>query len=155
MIDARPLQCFISVHDELRSRKRFITRCVSFATFDVSPISSHGELKDIDNDECDVVLLGCGSGLPVPNLGEHLIHQIGWKARLIVANDFFQPTVAKEFAAGILGIDHAVGVEEKAVAGLDGHVANGVVGLRYDSKNYAVAFDALQFPSPPPLREHK
>ena len=58
----------------------------------------------------------------------------------------------KEIAAGIFWLGHAIGVKEKAVAWVDGHVADGIIGLRYDSENYAIAFDALQLPSPPRSR---
>lgn len=93
--------------------------------------------------------LHSGSRLPAANRGKQFIHQLGRKARLIVANDFFKLAVTERIPATILGLDHTIGVEKKPVAWVDGHLANGVLGLWHHSKNEAVTLDALQFVSAP------
>src|SRR5271157_4923361 len=106
-----------------------------------------GGLGDIDHDERDIVLLDHGRWLPMANLGEQLLHQLRLWARLILADNLLELVVAKGLAAGILGFGHAIGIKQKAVAWIDGHLKNGVVGLGYHPEKQAVAFDALQFVS--------
>ena len=69
------------------------------------------KLNDVDDDERDVVLLHDGSSLPLANLAKQLIHQLAWRARLMVANDFCKLRVAKRVAADILWFYHAIGVQ--------------------------------------------
>ena len=40
----------------------------------------------------------------------------------------FKLRVTKQFAFGIFGLNHTIGVEEKPVARTDGYVANGILG---------------------------
>ena len=48
-------------------------------------------------------MLRGGIRLPVANLGKQLIHQLGRRARLIVANYFSKLALAERIAASILG----------------------------------------------------
>ena len=59
-------------------------------------------------------------------------------------NNLLKLRVTERFAFGIFGLDHPIGVEEKSIAGAEGYVANGIVGLWHHSENQTVAFDTLQ-----------
>ena len=101
------------------------------------------ELKHIDDDESNVVVLSLGSGLPVTNLREQLIQQLrGW-TRLILANDLFKLKLAKRIADSIFGLTNAVSIKQETVAWEDGHVVKRVFGLREHSEQQTIAFDAM------------
>jgi hypothetical protein len=72
----------------------------------------------------------------VANFEEQLIHQLGRRA-----NNLFELAVAKGIAAGALGLNHTVGVKEKAVAWVDGQVANGIVGALGSSSCHSGIID--------------
>ena len=103
-----------------------------------------GGLEDVNDDECDVILLWQGRGLPEANFREQLINQFGGRARLIAANHLFESGVTKGLAAGIFGLNDAIGVKEKAVTRVDGNIADGIVGVGKDSENDAIAGNALE-----------
>ena len=67
-----------------------------------------GVLSRFDDNEGDVVLLRHGRRLPIPNLREQLVRQVGPRARLIVANSLFKPEVAEGIASGILRFSYSI-----------------------------------------------
>ena len=68
---------------------------------------------------------------------------MGKWAHLRAENDLFKFEVTKGLAFGILGLNHAIGVQEQSVTGTEFEVANRIVGFTRHTENQAVAFDSL------------
>jgi hypothetical protein len=106
--------------------------------------------QHVDDDECHIVLLRRGSGPPLVYLRKQFLRELTWRPRLVVANDFFQFAVAKELSPAVLDVDHAVGVQKKPLARMDGHRRNGIGTLLDHAQKKAVALDPIELSVRPP-----
>jgi len=104
-----------------------------------------GQLKNIDDDKRNVILLVHCSRSPPLEFGEHLTRQLGGGLQSIIAHDPFQLPVAKRLPRGVLSFGHAVGVEQEAIGRLERHAAHRVLRVRFDSEQQPVTFDLLHF----------
>jgi len=101
-------------------------------------------LDNIYHDQSDVVLLRVRGRLPSANFAEQFVCKLRRCAHLAAKNNLFELSDTEWFAFGIFGLNHAIGLEEKAITGADGNIAHGILRLRRHSKNQTVAFDTLQ-----------
>ena len=92
-----------------------------------------GQLKNIDDDERNVVLLVHCSGPPLLEFGEHLTRQLGGGLQAVIAYDAFELPVAKCLPRRVLRFGHAVSVEQAAIGWFKRHAAHRIRRVRFDS----------------------
>jgi hypothetical protein len=71
-----------------------------------------GQLKNIDDDKRNVILLVHCSGSPPPEFGEHLTRQLGGRLQSRLATGNWNGLYA---ISGVLSFGYAVGVEQEAI----------------------------------------
>ena len=110
-------------------------------------------LKNIDDYQCNVILLVHRSRSPSLEFGEHLTRQLGGGLQSIVAYDLFQLSVAERLPRGVLSFGHAVGVEQETIGWFKRYATHRVLRLRFDSEQQPVTLDVLHFaPRIPPAQ---
>ena len=104
-----------------------------------------GDLKNIHDDQRNVILLAHGRRPPSLEFCEHLTRQLGCRLQSIITDDPFQLPVAKRFSRGVLSFSYPIGIEQEAIGSLNRNAAHRVLSVGFDSKQQSVAFDTLDF----------
>src|SRR5512146_3448398 len=96
---------------------------------------------DIDDDERDVVLLGCGLGLPVAYLGEKAIGDFDGSMRPGGAKNLLESRIPESSTGRVLGLDDAIGIEDQAISAGERDVGFGVLSVRQYTEQEPIALD--------------
>jgi hypothetical protein len=103
------------------------------------------KLKNIHDDQRDVILLAHRRRAPSLEFGEQLARQLRGRLQSMIAHDPFQLPVAKRFSHSVLRFAHPIGVEQEAIGSFNRHAAHRVRSIGFDSEEQSVTFDALYF----------